>query len=228
MPFTRLIAFSLGCLAAGLALALALFVFWLHTPSDHAANAIWYLLISGLVSLLTGGVALVVAARYLPKLGMKMAVATFCGSAAALINVIFTPLLMFKERSDFDILVITLLFFVAIVVAFAIFVGAVVSRQLSRLRLGALRLAAGELGTQVDVSGRDEVADLARAFNRMSSDLRESLTRREQLVQERKELLVAVSHDLRTPLASIRAMEDGVVREPVEIDRYLKLIGRET
>ncbi|NUS93778.1 MAG: HAMP domain-containing histidine kinase, partial [Nocardia sp.] len=50
--------------------------------------------------------------------------------------------------------------------------------------------------------------------------------------QSRRELVAWVSHDLRTPLAGIRAMtealSDGVVAEPADIARYAEQIGRET
>lgn len=50
--------------------------------------------------------------------------------------------------------------------------------------------------------------------------------------EERRDLFVSVSHDLRTPLSSIRAMieaiNDGVVHEPDAVNRYLHLVQRET
>ncbi|MGW0177913.1 sensor histidine kinase [Nocardia sp. NPDC003345] len=50
--------------------------------------------------------------------------------------------------------------------------------------------------------------------------------------QSRRELVAWVSHDLRTPLAGIRAMtealSDGVVNDPADIARYADQIGRET
>jgi len=78
----------------------------------------------------------------------------------------------------------------------------------------------------------DEVAELARAFNRMSQELAQSIGKERRLEEERRVLFASISHDLRTPLASIRAMveaiNDRVVTEPLAVQRYLALIQSET
>jgi len=70
------------------------------------------------------------------------------------------------------------------------------------------RIAAGDYTTRVGVTSRDEVGQLAAAFNRMA----DSLQRIEQL---RKTMVIDVAHELRTPLTNIRgyieALRDGVV-----------------
>jgi signal transduction histidine kinase len=106
------------------------------------------------------------------------------------------------------------------------------TRQLHALREGAAKVASGDFGARVEVQGADEVADLARAFNHMSGALRRNLERERQLEGARRDLIAAVSHDLRTPLASIRAMveaiNDGVVTEPGGVRRYLGFIQQES
>jgi signal transduction histidine kinase len=61
--------------------------------------------------------------------------------------------------------------------------------------------------------------------------LAEAQDERLALDAERRELTAAISHDLRTPLSTIRAMvdalEDGVVSEPVEMRRYFVTIRRD-
>lgn len=61
---------------------------------------------------------------------------------------------------------------------------------------------------------------------------RESRERERAAEQARRELLAWLSHDLRTPLAGVRAMtealEDDVVREPHEVREYARLIRKET
>ena len=79
----------------------------------------------------------------------------------------------------------------------------------ARARSGACRRAIrnGTLDQRVSVRGRDELADLARSFNAMSSDLAGSEQRRRQLLSD-------VSHELRTPLTNvigaIEAIQDGL------------------
>jgi signal transduction histidine kinase len=221
-----------GCLIAGLALSAFLLADWMHAPGQHTEVALRYLLITGVLSLLSGVAALIIASHFVPNLGLKIALASLFGSIAALINVVVTPLLMFSERSDKYILVITLAYFVLISLGFASIVGVFTTQQIHTLREGVRRLAAGRFGEQVAVAGTDEVADLARSFNEMSVQLSASIERERRLESERRDMIAAVSHDLRTPLATIRAMveaiNDGVVSDEAEVHRYLRLIQHES
>jgi two-component system, OmpR family, sensor histidine kinase RstB len=82
-----------------------------------------------------------------------------------------------------------------------------ISGRLERLQRGVESLGAGDLTARVAVEGRDEVARLAKSFNRAAGHI-------EQLVQSHKSLLANTSHELRTPLARIRLavelMKDSV------------------
>ena len=72
-----------------------------------------------------------------------------------------------------------------------------VARRVERLQRGVERLGAGDLSARVEVEGRDEVARLARSFNRAAERIAE-------LVAAHRMLLANASHELRTPLARIR------------------------
>jgi signal transduction histidine kinase len=69
---------------------------------------------------------------------------------------------------------------------------------------------------------------VAAAFNGMAAELEESFNRQQELEQARRDLIAAVSHDLRTPLASVRAMvealADEVVTDQETINRYHQTI----
>ncbi|TSE19675.1 Sensor protein RstB [Tepidimonas alkaliphilus] len=71
------------------------------------------------------------------------------------------------------------------------------SRRLEALRAGVQGFGAGELGRRVPVQGRDEVAELAAAFNAAAARL-------EALVQAQRQLLAHASHELRSPLARLK------------------------
>lgn len=81
------------------------------------------------------------------------------------------------------------------------------------------RLARGDLSTRVDVHGSDEIAELGHSVNQMASDLERS----KQLEQQ---FLLSVSHDLRTPLTSIRgyaeALTDGAIDDPADAGRIIQ------
>lgn len=68
---------------------------------------------------------------------------------------------------------------------------------LKKLTAGVERLGQGELGHQVPVCSHDEFGDLAESFNTMSSRLA-------ALVRAREQLLLDVSHELRSPITRIK------------------------
>jgi signal transduction histidine kinase len=78
---------------------------------------------------------------------------------------------------------------------------------LRRLRSAASAIAAGDLSQRVGVTSRDEIGDLAGAFNHMAAELQ-----RHQAL--RRDLVADIAHELRTPLSVVRgsleAMLDGV------------------
>jgi two-component system sensor histidine kinase BaeS len=83
-----------------------------------------------------------------------------------------------------------------------------VARPIRRVAAASRRLAAGERQQPLPIEGPAEVASLAAAFNQMEEQL-------EQAKQAERTFLLSVSHELKTPLASIRghgeALLDGVI-----------------
>lgn len=115
----------------------------------------------------------------------------------------------------------------AIFLLLATFVIFLLSRRLSspiiQLSQAAEEIAAGNYSTPLDIRGKDEIAQLGKSFNYM----REQIKTTEQM---RQELLANISHEMRTPLTSIRgfiqAILDGVVKEDDQ-RKYLKLSYQE-
>lgn len=72
-----------------------------------------------------------------------------------------------------------------------------------------------------------ELADLSRELERTSARLTEARARERAVEQSRRELIAWISHDLRTPLAGLRAMaeslEDGVAAEPARYHRRIRV-----
>jgi signal transduction histidine kinase len=84
-------------------------------------------------------------------------------------------------------------------------VSRIITNRLKRLRQSALTIAEGNLSHRADIRGKDEISELAQAFNRMADKL-------ETMIRSGKELTANVSHELRTPLTRIRIAEE-MVRE---------------
>ncbi|GAB4349209.1 MAG: HAMP domain-containing sensor histidine kinase [Gammaproteobacteria bacterium] len=69
--------------------------------------------------------------------------------------------------------------------------------RLVRLQQHVNELGAGDLAVRVEVEGKDEVAELARSFNRAAERI-------QKLVMAQKDILASASHELRSPLTRIR------------------------
>jgi signal transduction histidine kinase len=145
-----------------------------------------------------------------------------------LFNVWILSQQMFVNEHDLVLSGVLLLFAAIIATAFGIFVAASVTDSLGQLTETAQQVAAGDLSARVAVSGRDEVAQLALVFNEMAAQLEEAAARRAEIDQLRRDLIAWTSHDLRTPLTSIRAMvealHDGVVVDEETVQRYYATI----
>jgi signal transduction histidine kinase len=80
---------------------------------------------------------------------------------------------------------------------------------LRQMAAAAGKMARGDYGQRVQEGGRDEVAQLAEAFNRMTAEL-------ETVERLRRDLVANVSHELKTPISALRAhlenLLDGVER----------------
>jgi signal transduction histidine kinase len=116
--------------------------------------------------------------------------------------------------------------------AVALFVGRSLGRA-SRTLLGAVRQV-GESGiyTPPQAPLPAELAGLSRGLSEAHDKLGQARAREQALEASRRELVAWVSHDLRTPLAGLRAMaealEDQVVTDPREVNHYHSQIRIET
>lgn len=132
---------------------------------------------------------------------------------------------MFISGHDLSLLLTMLLFAALLAVGFSVYGAAPLARRIAELRRGTARLSGGDLETEVPVDGHDELAALAGDFNKMARELRESAAREREMERSRRNLVAAVSHDLRTPIASARALieavADGVAEDPAAEARYL-------
>ena len=98
-----------------------------------------------------------------------------------------------------------------------------------QMRYASQHIAQGDYHKRIQIVSRDELGDLATAFNQMAQDL-------EQTEQRRLELIGNVAHELRTPLGSLQAMMEGLIDgvlpgEPAtyvniqsELDRLQRLV----
>jgi two-component system sensor histidine kinase BaeS len=187
---------------------------------------------SGAVSLVCGALVVRLARAHIGSVRLRVALASGVGLLVTVVNVVTTSALMFLNTHDLTLLLLLLAFSAVISLAFAYAVSGMLTAQLGVLSRAARRLAEGDLTARAGGHGADELGRLAAAFDEMAEQLQQAFDRERALEAGRRELISAVSHDLRTPLATTRAMvealADGVVTDAADTQRYLRLILQET
>lgn len=165
---------------------------------------------------------------YSPSIRLTFFMMTLIVGALTLANGLIAANLMFVEEVIVYETSILLIFSTIIAAAFGIMGFDRATQNLNELQIKAQRVAEGDLAARASVSGRDEIAELGIAFNEMAMRLEDAANQREELEKMRRDLIAWVSHDLRTPLTSIRAMiealNDGIVDDPAVIRRYYRTI----
>ena len=157
---------------------------------------------------------------------------------AVVAGVFGTARAMFLSAHDFAVVLTVLLVAGVVALVFAMLAGTTVVRASRSLREDTRRF--GESGRfepgEPDGRGPAEFAGLAEELTRTSERLAESRAREQRLETSRRELVSWVSHDLRTPLAGLRAMtealEDGLAEDPhryhaqmrAEVDRMVRMV----
>jgi signal transduction histidine kinase len=94
------------------------------------------------------------------------------------------------------------------------------------------RLEKGDLKARFEIKGFDEIGNLMLDFNRMASEIEHLVNRVQETENTRRELLSELSHDLRTPLTSLRASVETMLNHqdkmPAEEQReFLQLMQGE-
>jgi signal transduction histidine kinase len=165
------------------------------------------------------------------QLGLVSVVAV----SAVLAGVVGTARRMFISKHDWGVVALVALVAGLVALGVALAVGAAIAHWSQSLQEDVRRV--GARGTHVAVRrGPSELQALSDELARTSERLEESRRRELRLEESRRELVSWVSHDLRTPLAGMRAMtealEDGMAPDPeryhrqirAEVDRMVRMV----
>lgn len=102
-----------------------------------------------------------------------------------------------------------------------------IKRPLKQLSEGMTRIQSGESGVVLDIRTEAEFSQIVDTFNSMTAELERQKAENKHLVEQKNRLLLDLSHDLRTPIATIKsyanALEAGLV-PPDKLDNYYKTI----
>jgi signal transduction histidine kinase len=172
-------------------------------------------LVLGLVTL-TAGVGAAAMLRLLPTVRLQLAALALLAVVLPLAAVLASGWVMFHMHDDVKILAVSAASALSAVIG-ALLLGRWIRQPLERLRDASSRLAGGELMARAELRGPRELTEVAAGFNEMAQRI-------EQLFDARRQLVVWASHDLRTPLASLRAMLEAVEDGLATPEEYLPAI----
>ncbi len=225
-PGRRLWTFLAGILAA-LTLTVALVVAVMRPPFNDLMSLAVLFGITGFGSAVIGFVSHQLGWwRRFGSVSQTLTIGYIVAAGLTLLNVLLTARMMFINAHDLTLASLLLVFAGGISVSFGYFLSTSITQALDEVARAAERLSEGEFSARVQVAGHDEVAELARAFNAMAARLQQADADQRALDAARRDLVAWASHDLRTPLASLRAMldalADGVVSDPDTVARYLQ------
>ncbi|MDD4164606.1 MAG: HAMP domain-containing sensor histidine kinase [Eubacteriales bacterium] len=129
---------------------------------------------------------------------------------------------VFTSKMIKAIISVSLWIFLAALIS-VYFISERIVEPLRQISQAAQNFAKGKFDTRVKVSGHDEVATLAEAFNNMADSLG-------RLEETRSTFLANVSHDLRTPMTTISGFVDGIIDGTIPEEKrsyYLDIISSE-
>lgn len=138
-----------------------------------------------------------------------------------------------KEADTFKIFIITVIIvFVASFIAVNIFMSYLYSKRIlkpiSILKKATAEISKGDLNFEVIENGDSEIRELCADFERMRIQLKDSVRMKMKYDDNRKMLVSSISHDLKTPITSIKGyvegILDGIANTPEKTEFYLKTI----
>jgi len=165
------------------------------------------------------------------SLAQRFVVVGALGAAVALANLWVLSRQMFVSEHDATLLGVLLLYSVGAGIGAAVVTARSSARAVRTLTATAGALGDGDLDARAgQIDGGPELDVLAATLDDMAERLQGAQERERQIEATRRDLVTAVSHDLRTPLASLRAMveaiDERVVDDPESMRRYAQQMRR--
>ncbi len=230
-PKRRLVVFVAG-VALAVGVALAAFSLLLRPANNDLATMTAYFTLTAAISVAAGYAAYRLGwMKRSPRLVWTLMAGYLLAQALMFVDVLVMARLTFHNRHDLLMSTVLLLFASVIAVSLGYLFSSTVAEAVRKVNHAAGDVARGKLDVVVAEDGPDEIAELARSFNQMTAHLREADHQRSECERGRRDLITAVGHDLRTPLASVKviveALADGVVDDPATVNRYLLTAQRD-
>jgi signal transduction histidine kinase len=184
------------------------------------------ILLAGATAITT--LAIAAANPLLARLSMRHRLVTIALLMAATIfvSVVVLAQQMFVSKHDARQLIVLLVYAAATGIGASIALSRSMTLAVGRLTMTARKLGEGRLDVRTDATPASPELDLlAATLDHMAESLERSIESERNADRVRRDLVTAVSHDLRTPLAGLRAMveaiDDGVVDDRASLRTYV-------
>jgi signal transduction histidine kinase len=153
------------------------------------------------------------------------------GTLVAMGNLLALAQAMFVSAHAAKVLLVVLVYAGAAGLAAAFASARSSVSALDRVTHAAETIGSGDLSARVgSIDGGPELDRLASTLDEMAGRLQDLRDEEQRIERLRRDLITAVSHDLRTPLSNLRAMaeaiDDGVVEDPPTLRRYASEMRR--
>lgn len=126
------------------------------------------------------------------------------------------------------VIVSTVGIFVLSIAIISIITASGIKKPINQLRQCTNEISNGNLDYVIEYDSTNEFGQLIKDFDEMRNKLKELLHKQDLLERQRKEMIAGFSHDLRTPLTSIKGyvegLMDGIATTPEKQKQYLKTI----
>ncbi len=173
-------------------------------------------------------VAIAVARPLLARSSMRQSLVAVAivGAVVGLANLVVLARQMFVSDLDATTLGVLFLYSTGAGMGAALALARARSRAVARLAETARALGEGDIDARVGhLEGGPELDTLAVTLDDMATKLQAAMERERRIERTRRDLVTAVSHDLRTPLSSLRAMveaiEEGVIDDAPSLRLYV-------
>lgn len=122
---------------------------------------------------------------------------------------------------------VMLVLLLADIVLVSLYISRIIHRPLRNLISGMKRVEQGEERVELSMQTEREFVEIQRAFNCMTEKLQEQRAENERMSQNRQRMLLELSHDIRTPIATIKssafALQEGMVSNE-NLNQYYRTI----
>ena len=169
---------------------------------------------------LAAGVGAALLVRLLPTVRLQLIALSVLAVGLPLGAVLLSGWVMFHMHDDLKILAVSAAAALSAVIG-SLLIARWIVLPIEQLRDASKRLASGDLSARTASPARPaELSELAESFNEMAANV-------EGVFDARRQLVAWASHDLRTPVAAMKAMIEALTDGLAQPDEYLPVLGEQ-